>query len=71
MDRQAKQSENDWTTLSAWLPDEWRGCSRRRRSATAASFAAMLELARRGALEIRQEGTFQPLYLRRREEQPE
>ena len=57
----------DWTSLAAWLPDDWRAEPKRRRSATAASFAAALELARSGALELRQEATFAPLYLRRRE----
>lgn len=57
----------DWTELAAWLPEDWRACPRRRRSATAASFAAVLELAKRGEVEIRQEATFQPLYLRRTE----
>jgi segregation and condensation protein A len=58
----------DWTALSAWLPEDWVGCPRRRRSATAATFAAALELAKRGAVEIRQETTFAPLYLRARED---
>lgn len=57
----------DWTELAAWLPEEWRLCPRRRRSAMAATFAAILELAKRGEVEILQDGTFQPLYLRRRE----
>ena len=54
----------DWTRLAAWLPEEWAGEPARRRSATAASFAAALELVRAGELELRQEGAFQPIWLR-------
>jgi segregation and condensation protein A len=60
----------DWTALAAWLPEDWRDEPKRRRSAMAASFAAALELARSGAVEIRQEASFAPIYLRRREEEP-
>lgn len=56
----------DWTDLSDFLPDGWDGQGERRRSATAATFAASLELAREGKLEIRQEGTFSPITIRRR-----
>jgi len=55
----------DWTDLSDFLPDGWDGDGRRRRSATAATFAASLELARQGKLEIRQAGTFAPISFRR------
>jgi segregation and condensation protein A len=62
----------DWTRLAAWLPAEWSAEPARRRSATAASFAAALELVRAGALELRQDGAFQPIWLRpaSREERP-
>jgi segregation and condensation protein A len=56
----------DWADLAAFLPPDWRADPARRRSATAASFAAALELARTGAVELRQEAAFAPLYLRRR-----
>jgi segregation and condensation protein A len=59
----------DWTEIAAWLPEEWRQEPRRRRSATAATFAAALELARRGRIDLRQDRAFAPLYLRRREEE--
>lgn len=59
----------DWTEIAAWLPEEWRQEPRRRRSAMAATFAAALELARRGRVDLRQDGAFSPLYLRRREEE--
>ena len=55
----------DWTDLSDFLPDGWDGDGRRRRSAIAATFAASLELARQGKLEIRQAGTFAPISFRR------
>ena len=38
----------------------------RRRSATAATFAAALELARQGRIELHQKGTFAPIAIRRR-----
>ncbi|TPE51480.1 segregation and condensation protein A [Amaricoccus solimangrovi] len=59
-------SATDWVTLSAWLPDDWALEPARRRSATAASFAAALELVKAGRLTIRQDAPFQPVYLMRR-----
>ena len=56
----------DWTDLRAFLPDGWDGDPARRRSATAATFAATLELAKHGALELRQDATFAPIQVRRR-----
>jgi segregation and condensation protein A len=38
-----------------------------RRSATAAHFAAVLELAKRGQVDLRQGETFAPIQMRRRE----
>jgi segregation and condensation protein A len=58
----------EWTVLAAWLPEDWAGEPKRRRSAMAASFAAALELARSGAVELRQEASFAPIYLRARRE---
>ena len=57
----------DWSRLVAFLPDGWRHEPARRRSAVASSFSAMLELAKLGELEIRQETVFAPIYLRRRQ----
>jgi segregation and condensation protein A len=54
----------DWTRLQAWLPADWRQEPRRRRSATAASFAAALELVKEGRLQLRQEGAFRPIWIR-------
>ena len=56
----------DWVTLAAWLPDAWARDPQRRRSATAASFAAALELVKSGEMDIRQDGAFAPLMLRAR-----
>lgn len=57
----------DWSRLVAFLPDGWRDQPARRRSAVASSFSAMLELAKLGEVEIRQEAVFAPIYLRRRD----
>jgi segregation and condensation protein A len=53
----------DWRELMAFLPDDLRG-GPLRRSALAATFAATLEMARAGQIELRQERAFGPLYLR-------
>ena len=54
----------DWTTLQAFLPP---GLQRgiQRRAALAATFAASLELARTGRIELRQEQLFGPIFMRR------
>lgn len=56
----------DWTEIADFLPESWEEQGPRRRSATAATFAASLELARQGHLEIRQSETFAPISFRRR-----
>ena len=56
----------EWTDLMQFLPDGWAGNPARRRSATAATFAASLELARQGRVELRQSGVFAPITLRAR-----
>jgi segregation and condensation protein A len=60
-----------WTLLSQFLPsydpDRVAGGEQRRligRSAVAATFGATLELAKRGVVNIRQDGNFQPIYIR-------
>ncbi|MEO1472163.1 MAG: ScpA family protein, partial [Pseudomonadota bacterium] len=55
-----------WARLEDLLPDDWRERPDRRRTATASSFAAALELAKRGEVEIAQDGAFAPLRLRPR-----
>ena len=57
----------DWTDLVSYLPEGWGKDPVMRRSATAATFAASLELARQGQIEIRQSETFAPISIRRRE----
>ncbi|MEM6946062.1 MAG: ScpA family protein [Pseudomonadota bacterium] len=56
-----------WSSLESFLPDGWTEVPERRRSAVASSFAAALELARRGDIELHQEGSFAPLLLRPRQ----
>lgn len=57
----------DWTDISSYLPEGWELDPVRRRSATAATFAASLELVKEGHLEIRQSETFAPIQLRKRD----
>jgi len=58
----------DWTDLSIYLPDGWSANPMRRRAATAATFAASLELVKAGKVEIRQSETFAPIQLRRKDQ---
>jgi segregation and condensation protein A len=58
----------EWTDLISYLPEGWTTDPKRRRSATAASFAAALELAKAGKVRIRQSETFAPIQLRRRDD---
>ncbi len=55
----------DWTDLMSWLPQGWVSHPERRRSATASTFAASLELAKAGKLQLRQDETFAPIKVRR------
>jgi segregation and condensation protein A len=55
-----------WNTLMNFLP-EILGEPLEHRSAVASTFAATLELVKNGELELRQDGTFAPIYLRRRD----
>ena len=59
-----------WTDITSYLPEGWESDPARRRSATAATFAASLELVKEGQLEIRQSETFAPIELRRRKDAP-
>jgi len=56
-----------WTDLAGYLPDAFTRDARRRRSATASTFAAALELVKEGRAELRQSEAFAPVELRRRE----
>lgn len=55
-----------WTDMETYLPEGWDVDPMRRRSATAATFAASLELVKEGHMEIKQSETFAPIQLRRR-----
>ena len=55
-----------WSDLTSFLPDGWTASPARRRSATAAHFAAILELAKRGQIELKQSEIFAPLLMRRK-----
>jgi segregation and condensation protein A len=57
----------DWATLTSFLPEGWDGTPMARRSALASHFAAVLELAKRGQLTLRQGDSFAPIELRRRD----
>lgn len=54
----------DWATLVSFLPEGWDGSPMARRSSLAAHFAAVLELAKRGQVVLRQGETFAPIELR-------
>ena len=56
----------DWTEFANYLPDGWDIDPQRRRSTTAATFAASLELAKEGRIEIRQGETFAPIQIRKK-----
>ncbi len=59
----------EWGDLTAYLPDGWGEDPVMRRSATAATFAASLELVKEGHMEIRQSALFAPIEVRRKERQ--
>ncbi len=58
-----------WTDLMSFLPDGWTMDPKRRRSATAANFAAALELTKAGKAAMRQSETFAPIELRRTDDE--
>ncbi|MDP5362948.1 MAG: segregation/condensation protein A, partial [Paracoccaceae bacterium] len=57
----------DWTDFASYLPDGWDADPQRRRSTTAATFAASLELAKEGKIEIRQSELYAPIEIRKRD----
>lgn len=57
----------DWASLQQFLPEGWGRAGQRRRSALASTFAASLELAKQGKVEMRQADAFAPVQLRGRE----
>ena len=60
---------SDWTALDHYLL-RYMSSPKERVTAIASAFAASLEMVREGKLEIRQEGAFEPLYLRRGQTPP-
>jgi len=56
----------EWGELAQYLPEGWTSDPKRRRSATAATFAASLELAKLGQVELSQSAVFAPIMLRRK-----
>jgi len=57
-----------WTDLTSYLPEGWGDDPGLRRTATASTFAASLELAKEGRIEIRQAETYAPIEIRRKDE---
>jgi segregation and condensation protein A len=57
----------DWTALMSFLPPDIADDDRVRRSAAAALLGAGLELAKSGAVYLKQDRQFGPIYLRRRQ----
>lgn len=56
----------DWTDISSYLPEGWEADPVKRRSSTAATFAASLELAKEGKIDIRQSEIFAPIQIRKK-----
>jgi segregation and condensation protein A len=57
----------DWTELSSYLPDSWGIDKEKEKSATASTFAASLELAKTGEIELKQDQMFAPIKLRKKQ----
>ncbi|WP_120632993.1 ScpA family protein [Ruegeria sp. EL01] len=57
-----------WTDMETYLPEGWDADPVRKRSATAATFAASLELVKEGHMEMKQSESFAPIQLRKRTE---
>jgi len=58
-----------WQTLISFLPPELRG-GLMWRSAVAAMLSATLEMTRQGAIDVRQDGPFQPIFIRSAKQEP-
>ena len=56
----------EWSDLARFLPEEWLTDGNKTRMAFATAFAASLELAKSGIIELRQEEAFAPLELRKK-----
>jgi len=57
----------DWTDIASYLPDGWSEDPKKWKSATASTFAASLELAKEGKIEIWQDSIFSPIQIRKRD----
>ncbi|WP_298261633.1 ScpA family protein [uncultured Litoreibacter sp.] len=57
----------DWSDLTTWLPEGWEMDPVKRRSATAATFAASLEMVKQGQIELRQGDVFAPIQIRKKD----
>jgi segregation and condensation protein A len=57
----------DWTDILSYLPNGWEVDPAKRRSATASTFAASLELAKEGKIEMRQGDVFSPIQIRKKD----
>lgn len=58
----------EWTDIVSYLPDGFLDDPAKRRSATASTFAASLELVKEGRVELRQSELFAPIELRRKDD---
>ncbi len=56
----------EWSDLNSYLPEGWETDPAKRRSATASTFAASLELVKAGAIELRQGDVFAPIEIRKK-----
>ena len=54
----------EWLSIRMFLPEDLRDAMMTR-SAMAATFGATLEMAKQGLVDLRQDGEFRPIYLRR------
>lgn len=57
----------EWGTLEQFMPAGWLSDPKRRRSVTASTFAAMLELVKLGKLDLRQTDTFSQIEIKQKE----
>ena len=56
----------EWMDIIGFIPEGWRNDPKKRRSATASTFAAALELVKAGRADLRQRETFSPIHLKPR-----
>ena len=56
----------DWTDIISYLPEDWLNDPQKRKSETAATCAASLDLAKEGKIEIRQCEVYAPIEIRKR-----